>query len=115
MNNRTSDPRNHSSCALPRRPRGATAVRRRISGAVTSIIEWLRSGHPEEAPPTGYSPLLALHGPRALTRQQTRKILDELAGAPADIIDIGVAITKATGKLPTQTQIRAIAAALSPS
>ncbi|KZS76464.1 hypothetical protein A4G26_21730 [Mycobacterium kansasii] len=87
----------------------------RINGAFRSVIGWLRSGYPEEAPPRGYAPLLALNGPMALTPRQTQQVVDELAGAPADTTDIEVAITKATDRLPTQTQIRAVALALHPT
>jgi hypothetical protein len=31
-----------------------------------SIIDWFRAGYPDEAPSTGYSPLLALNGPIGL-------------------------------------------------
>jgi hypothetical protein len=31
-----------------------------------SIIDWFRVGYPDEAPSTGYSPLLALNGPIGL-------------------------------------------------
>ena len=41
-----------------------------------SIIDWLRAGYPDEAPRTG----------------------------PIDSIDIGVTITKATNRLPTQAR-----------
>jgi hypothetical protein len=78
------------------------------------VIDWFRAGYPDEAPPTGYSPLLALHGPMALTPRQTRHIVDELHSAPADTTDIKVAITKATDRLPTPTQIRAVTTALHP-
>ena len=87
----------------------------RISGAFRSVIGWLRSGYPDEAPPTGYLPLIALNGPMALTPRQIQHIVDELDGAPADTIDIEVAITKATDRLPTQTQTRAVAIALHPN
>ncbi|MGO9031905.1 DUF3349 domain-containing protein [Mycobacterium sp.] len=87
----------------------------RISGALRSVIGWLRSGYPDEAPPTGYSPLIALFGPMALTPRQIQHIVDELDGAPADTTDIKVAITKATDRLPTQAQIRTVAHALPPT
>ena len=48
----------------------------------------------------------------ALTPRQIQHIVDELDGAPADTIDIEVAITKATDRLPTQAQTRAVAMAL---
>ncbi len=86
-----------------------------VSGAFRSVIGWLRAGYPDEAPPTGYSPLLALNGPMALTPRQIQHIVDELDGAPADTIDIGVAITKATNRLPTQTQTQTVTQALPPT
>lgn len=112
-----------TSCASQRRPNlsrgtqpptGDPGVRVRISGVFRSVIGWLRAGYPDEAPRTGYSPLLALGGPMALTARQTQRIVDDLASAPADIIDIGIAITKTTGRLPTPTQTSAIALALHP-
>jgi hypothetical protein len=79
-----------------------------------SIIEWLRTGYPDEAPRTGYSPLLALNGPIALSARQTAQIVAELDEGPTDPIDIGVTITKATNRLPTQAQTRTVARALHP-
>jgi hypothetical protein len=35
-----------------------------------SIINWLRAGYPDDAPRTGYSPLLALNGPISLSDKQ---------------------------------------------
>jgi hypothetical protein len=79
---------------------------------VKSIIDWLRAGYPDEAPATGYSPLLALNGPIALTERQTEQIVAEVAEESVDSIDIGVAISKATNRLPTEAQTRAIGRAL---
>jgi hypothetical protein len=115
MHNRTSKPRSRLSGGLPHPPSRGTAAPRRICGAFQSVIDWLRSGYPDEAPPTGYSPLLALNGPMRLTARQTHQIVDQLAGGPTDITDIGVAITKITDRLPTPTQTRAIATALDPN
>jgi hypothetical protein len=112
MHNRTFDPRFHLSGNLPHRPSCGTAVATRISGALRSAIDWLRAGYPDEAPPPGYSPLLALNGPLALTPRQTQHIVDEIAGAPADTTDIAVAITKTANRLPSQTQIHAVATVL---
>lgn len=114
MHNRRSEPRSHLSGGLPQPPTRGTAAPRRICGAFRSVIGWLRSGYPEEAPPSGYSPLLALNGPMRLTPRQTQHIVDQLVGGPTDITDIGVAITKATDRLPTPAQTRAIATALDP-
>ena len=111
MRNRTFEPHIHLSGSRPKQPSGM-AVLTRINAAFRSVIDWLRAGYPDEAPPTGYSPLLALTGPMSLTPRQTRHIVDELDGTPADTTDIEVAITKVTDRLPTQTQTRAVASAL---
>jgi Protein of unknown function (DUF3349) len=75
---------------------------------VTSIVDWLRAGYPEEAPTTGYSPLLALNGPISLTDRQTELVLRELCDGPASTIQVDVAITKVTNRLPTPNQRQAI-------
>ena len=85
---------------------------RRCRAPVRSIINWLRAGYPDEAPHAGYSPLLALNGPIALSARQTEQIVAELGESPTDSIDIGVAITKATKRLPTEAQTRTIRRAL---
>lgn len=85
---------------------------RRRRAPVRSIIDWLRAGYPDEAPRTGYSPLLALNGPIALSARQTEQIVAELGEGPADSVDIGVAIAKATKRLPTQAQTCAVTRAL---
>jgi hypothetical protein len=86
----------------------------RIVAGLGSIITWLRAGYPDEAPSTGYSPLLALNGPVSLSARQTARIISELGDGPMEPIDIAVAITKATHRLPTQTQTRTIAHTLAP-
>jgi hypothetical protein len=77
-----------------------------------SLIDWLRAGYPDEAPHTGYSPLIALNGPSTLSEKQTREIAGELGSDPCDNTDIGVAITRATGRLPIASQVRKVADAL---
>ncbi|MGO8963724.1 DUF3349 domain-containing protein [Mycobacterium sp.] len=99
--------------AAPTRRRPSALAR--IAGATRSLIEWLRAGYPDDAPRTGHSPLLALNGPLALSARQTAQIVGELGDRPTDSIDIGVAITKATDRLPTQTQIRTVTHALPPT
>lgn len=79
-----------------------------------SIVEWLRTGYPDEAPRREYSPLLALNGPIALSARQTAQIVAELGEGSTDSIDIGVTITKATNHLPTQAQTRTVTRALHP-
>ena len=67
---------------------------RRVRMVVTSVVDWLRAGYPEEAPTTGYSPLLALNGPISLTERQTERVVRELCDGPASTTQIDVAITK---------------------
>jgi Protein of unknown function (DUF3349) len=76
-----------------------------------SIINWLRAGYPDDAPRTGYSPLLALNGPISLSDKQTQEVVDQLP-LPCDRADIGVAITKATDRLPNESQVQKVAGVL---
>jgi hypothetical protein len=73
-----------------------------------SVVDWLRAGYPDDAPETGYSPLIALNGPLSLSQRQTQHIVEELEDQPADPISIQVAITKATDCLPTEAQFRKV-------
>ena len=81
-------------------------------GMGCSIVEWVRAGYPEDAPKTGYNPLIALAGPLSLTRRQTQQVLARLRGRPTDPISINVAITEITGQLPNPAQTRAVARAI---
>jgi len=87
-------------------------LRQRRRAPIKSLVDWLRTGYPDEAPGTGHSSLLALNGPIPLTAQQTDQIVAELAEESADAIDIGIAITKTTNRLPTQAQKRSVSRAL---
>ena len=80
--------------------------------SLRSVIEWFRVGYPDEAPRTGYSPLLALMGPTSLTRRQIDHVVRELDTLRADNVDVEVAITKITGRLPSEAQTRAVIRAL---
>jgi hypothetical protein len=91
------------------------AVLSRLVSPVRSVLEWLRSGYPDDAPRTGYSPLLALNGPIGLTVRQTEHVGNELHRRPTDVTDIAVAITTATHRLPTPSQVDAILAVLATS
>ncbi|EHB57947.1 hypothetical protein MycrhDRAFT_0382 [Mycolicibacterium rhodesiae JS60] len=79
-----------------------------MSTAFRSVLDWMRAGYTEEAPHTGYSPLVALTGPVVLTPRQTAHVLEQLRNHPADLADIAVAITKITDRLPTNHQIRKV-------
>jgi hypothetical protein len=73
-----------------------------------SIINWLRAGYPDDAPRTGYSPLLALNGPISLSDKQTQEVVEQFENVPHGQADIGVAITKVTGRLPNASQVRKV-------
>ena len=88
------------------------AVLKGIRNALTACIDWFRGGYPDEAPRTGYSPLLALSGPLALTSAQKDRISKNLEGQEVCPINIDVTITKVTNRLPTPTQTRAVSRAL---
>ncbi|MFY9919254.1 MAG: DUF3349 domain-containing protein, partial [Mycobacterium sp.] len=77
-----------------------------------STVDWLRAGYPDEAPNTGYSPLIALDGPAPLTPKQKRRTLGEVAQDAASATEISIAITKVTDRLPTPAQTSAIERAL---
>jgi hypothetical protein len=77
-----------------------------------SIIEWVRAGYPEDAPKTGYNPLIALTGSMSLTRRETQQVITNLRGRPSDPISIDVAITEITSQLPNPSQTRAVARAI---
>lgn len=75
---------------------------------LAACIEWLRAGYPTGTPRTGHSALLALNGPMSLTQSQKDRVTAELDAAAAEITTIEVAITKATGQLPTPSQTREV-------
>lgn len=85
-----------------------------ISGALRAVVGWLRAGYSDEAPAQGHSALMALNGPIALSPKQTARIVTDLEGRPTDHLEINVAITKVTDRLPTPTQVSRIAHALRP-
>ena len=62
-----------------------------------STVDWLRAGYPDEAPNTGYCPLIALNGPAPLTPKQKRRTLGEVDQDTASATEISIAITKVTG------------------
>lgn len=87
-------------------------VLKQISSALTAAVDWLRGGYCDEAPCTGYSPLLALNGPPTLTSAQIDRIVRDLKYQPVNTTTIGIAITKTTNHLPTPTQTSAVLKAL---
>jgi Protein of unknown function (DUF3349) len=100
----------------PRKPGRRVAFWRpplkRIRRMGRPIIEWVRAGYPEDAPKTGYNPVIALTGPMSLTQRQTQQVLTRLRGRPTDPVSIDVAITEITGHLPNPTQTRSVVRAI---
>jgi hypothetical protein len=72
------------------------------------MIPWLRAGYADEAPRTGYSPLIALNGPIALSDRETHEIAAEFDAGLCDRTDIAVAITRVTGRLPSPSQVQKV-------
>lgn len=112
MRSRTRPP--HPATADPVTPPTRRAASR-VSTTVRTIINWLRAGYPDEAPRHGYSPLMALYGPVALSQNQTDQVIAEVGAGPAEPLAIDVAITKATNRLPTPLQIAKIVRTLNES
>jgi Protein of unknown function (DUF3349) len=81
---------------------------KRLRAAFWSMIAWLRAGYADEAPRTGYSPLIALNGPIALSDRETHEIATEFVAVRCDPTDIAVAITRVTGRLPSPSQVQKI-------
>lgn len=85
---------------------------KRVHHTFKAAVDWSRAGYSDEAPRNGYSPLLALNGPVALTSAQRDCVLRDLKFQPINTTTIGIAITKTTNHLPTRTQTSAVLRAL---
>jgi hypothetical protein len=92
----------------PVRSDAVAPPRKRLRAAFWSMITWLRAGYADEAPRTGYCPLIALNGPIALSDRQTHAIAAALGAALCDTTDIAVAITRVTGRLPNPSQVQKV-------
>lgn len=112
MSSRTDAPHHLVAPTVTAAPASKHRALRHAVGIVRSVIDWLRAGYCDEAPRTGHSPLIALHGPVALTPRQIDRVVDELHGTPTDTTEIEVAITKTTNRLPNENQTRTVARAL---
>lgn len=74
---------------------------------MTRLVDFLRTGYLEEAPLTGYIPLLALLR-RRLTDDEVSEVATGLAAgfdSPIDGIDIGTAIMRIIRELPAVEDI----------
>lgn len=112
MFNRSRTHHSHSVTPAGEKHQPLRRILGRCTTVVRSFVDWLRAGYPEEAPSTGYSPLIALQGPIALTPKQKELVVEQICCHPADATDIEVAITKATDRLPTPAQVRSVTQAV---
>ncbi|WP_163721734.1 DUF3349 domain-containing protein [Mycolicibacterium psychrotolerans] len=69
------------------------------------VLEWLRGGYPAGAPTQGHNPLIALQGPISLSSEQTQRIRARVGTSCDDPVEIRVAITEATGRLPSAVDV----------
>lgn len=84
------------------------------TGLVSSIIRWLRAGYPDGVPPKDYYPLLALLR-NTLTTEEFEEVigfLEEQDSEKVRVRDIWFAIEHVTSGVPTDENMRAVAAKL---
>lgn len=85
-----------------------------VPHVLARIVRFLRAGYPHGVPQTDYIPLLALL-PRRLSHEEVETVALELAAQrpmPIEVPDIGVAITKITHEMPSQSDIDRVKARL---
>lgn len=79
-----------------------------------AIVAWLRAGYPQGIPEQDYIPLFALLSQR-LQDEEARELGEELVAdglVPPDRVDLAVGYLKRTDKLPSETEVRRVAALL---
>lgn len=84
------------------------------TGLVSSIIRWLRAGYPDGVPPKDFYPLLALLR-NTLNREEFEEVIGFLEEQDSDKVrvrDIWFAIEHVTSDVPTDENMRAVAAKL---
>lgn len=84
------------------------------TGLVSSIIRWLRAGYPDGVPPKDFYPLLALLR-NTLNREEFEEVISFLEEQDTDKVrvrDIWFAIEHVTSDVPTDENMRAVAAQL---
>lgn len=84
-----------------------------VSRTLAAILNWLHAGYPEGVPATDYFPLLALLN-RQLTPDEVAAVATSLMADGDEVtrVDIGVAVTKLTNELPSEDDLRRVAARL---
>ena len=76
-------------------------------GAIAAAADWLRAGYPDAAAPPGHCSLVALYGPRSITKHQVAQVLHHLSVSTTTptATDIQTAIVKVTDRLPNPDQV----------
>jgi hypothetical protein len=87
-----------------------------MRGAIVGAVDWLRAGYPDAATPPGYCSLVALHGPRSITKHQVAQVLQHLSASTTapTATDIGAAVVKVTDRLPNPEQVSQVRSGLGP-
>jgi Protein of unknown function (DUF3349) len=78
-----------------------------LGDLVARMVAFVRAGYPQGVPETDYVPLLALLR-RRLSDDEVAAVATQLAARGEmniDAADIGVAITRITGELPSQADL----------
>jgi Protein of unknown function (DUF3349) len=80
---------------------------------VANVVEFLRAGVPSGVPSTGYVSLLALL-PRRVSDEEIATLAEHFAGTPSAVTatDIGVALTRMLGALPSDRDVQRVASRL---
>lgn len=74
------------------------------------LVAWIREGYPSGVPERDYVPLMALLR-RRLTDKEVKQVSRALVRnriLPADVIDIGVGITKVTDDMPSPADVQRV-------
>lgn len=83
-------------------------------GLLGRVVTWLRTGYPTGVPDRDYVALLALLR-RRLGDDEVAAVARELAATGtlrSDQVDIGVAVTKVTGEVPSEDDVARVQAQL---
>jgi hypothetical protein len=79
-------------------------------GPLARVVAWLRAGYPTGVPDRDYVALLALLR-RRLTDDEVADVARELVASGTlrpDQVDIGVAVSKVTGDVPSEDDVRRV-------
>ena len=93
---------------------GSTSSASTSPKLLTTVLDWLRRGYPENVPPKDYFPLLALLK-KSLSEEETKEVVAMLASrhvVPVETADIEAAIEKVSNEPPSEDEVNQVAARL---